>query len=218
VQVSSAESSAVRIADFNLQLATYAHSSWAGELATNADAQGWRSNRVVSRILAYHAGVLDVHDWRMEEQSKRIFLMDVDDVQRLALELGVSLQREHLAVQVRRERVLAMRAAFGEELMSFLYDEVPASLPFAPSGPPKANGLDAGELRQQAGRLGAQALLALLGADWMAVKRRAVLMFDRSWNLDSKAEGLSGRSHKTLLSFVVEKLITKRLPQWQWLY
>jgi len=66
VQVSSAESSAVRIADFNLQLATYAHSSWAGELATNADAQGWRSNRVVSRILAYHAGVLDVHDWRME--------------------------------------------------------------------------------------------------------------------------------------------------------
>src|SRR5437868_15393569 len=130
-----APSTALRKARFNLRLASYAHPSWVGSRLVAMDASDWRESRAVSRWLADEAGVAELFDWRMKERAKRLFLMDLAEVERVSLELGVARHRGWLSRQVHRETVLAQRNAFGEELLSFAFEHVPRGLLSAPKDP-----------------------------------------------------------------------------------
>ncbi len=208
---------ALRKATFNLDLATYAHPTWVGPLARLPDPNLWRSSRAVSRWIASETGVNDLFDWRMKEVEKRIFLMTPTEIRKAALTLGVSLQAPSLSRQIRREEVTLQRAAFGESLLAFAFDEASRHHLPAVEAPHEADAREAKQLRQAAYRLGAQTMWHMLHSDWRAVRLRAALMFDKRWRL-ADGTGRHEEWHAPVRAFLINAIVPQRLPQCAWLF
>lgn len=209
-------SAAVQKARFNLDLAAYTHPSWAGPVVSLAHDGRWRRSGAVSRWLAEEAGVAGVFDWRMKETAKRVFLLDRPDIDRVALELGAALQRRAIGREVRRDRVLALREAFGPALLDFVLDSA-AHLPPVDTAAGPAELVDASALRVHAHRLGAQALWKLLDPAWTAVRGRSALLFEREWRIQS-LEPHPRNAHKAVVAFLLDTLFPKRMPECGWLF
>jgi len=215
---SHAALAALRRATFNLDLASYAHPSWVGPLAQLPDAALWRTSPAVSRWIAVEAGVDQLFDWRMKECDKRFFLMEATEVREAALALGAGMFAKGLARQVRRDCVLAQREAFGEGLLEFTFSQAPHYRLPAVAPVSEADACDPKQLRAAAYRLGAQTLWHMLHCDWPAVRCRAALLFDKGWALAEQAEPFEPGWQKVVRAFLINGVVSKRLPQCAWLF
>lgn len=209
---------ALRKARFNLDLAAYTHPSWVGPLAHVPDAALWRTSRSVSQWIASENGIDKLFDWRMKELDKRFFLMEPDEVNELALALGVGLQARNLSRQVRREAVRVQREAFGEEFLAFAFDEAPRYRLPAVASPAEGSTGDATALREFTHRLGAQTLWHILHCEWTAVRLRAALLFDKGWGLVAQPEPFAPGWRQSVRAFLVNGLVKKRLTPCAWLF
>jgi len=223
----AATNSALRLVEFNLHAARYAHRSWyegllseeklipavldpAGNLLASVEPQ-------ISLWLLRHAGLGAEMDWEMQEPQKRVWLLDPVSLERLALELALAMHREWLVRIIDSVRLRALAAVVGSESLRFVVEEVPAGcfhyqtpvVSFDGDLPP-----DFGmELKMQ----GARTLFALLEPAWRAVRGRAQFFFDRARVLGEIAP-LEPALGRRALDLMLERLIPRRFPEWAWCF
>ena len=219
--------SAMRLVEFNLHPARYAHRSWyeglsADEKLTRAlfDADGRvlaRAEPQVSAWLLQEAGLGAALDWDMEEPQKRLWLLNGVSMGRLMLELALAMHREWLVRIIDSARLRMLAGLVGGEAVRFVVEEVPAGC-FHYQAPhvdfegdlSPAMGMD---LRGQ----GARTLYALLEPAWSAVRGRAPLFVDRSVKLE-ETPPLEPALGQRAMELILERLIPRRFPEWAWCF
>src|SRR5271167_3448609 len=102
----SAGGRALRLAEFNLHLARFAHRRWFSALLDEQTVRDGvfaadggvaaRSEPALSRWLLQELGLRDAMDWEMSELPKRIWLLDGTALGRLAVEFALCMHREWL--------------------------------------------------------------------------------------------------------------------------
>ena len=216
---------ALRLVEFNLHPARFAHRSWyedrpGGHALREAlfDADGRverRAEPLVSGWLLRELGLQDQMDWEMDEPQKRLWMLDGRSLERLALELALAMHREWLVRLIEGTRLRALAAQIGGQALRFVVEEVPEGAfhfqaPVVSLDPQPQDDLGA-ELKQH----GARTLVALLDPAWRAVRGRAQLFFDRTQELGEQAP-LESEHSRRALELICGKLIPRRFPEWAW--
>jgi hypothetical protein len=217
----------VRLVEFNLHPARFAHRSWFEALSSEPavseaifEADGRVADRCESGLscwLLEQLGLQGQMDWQMSELPKRIWLLDGPALGRLALELALCMHREWLVRMIDARHLRALYEKVDREAVRFVIQEVPegafhyesAVVSFERDAP-----LDlARELKDH----GARTLLALLLPTWRAVRARAQLHFDRAKALGD-APPLEPAHSRRALELLCDRLIPRRFPQWAWCF
>jgi YOP proteins translocation protein K (YscK) len=218
---------AVRLVEFNLHPARFAHRSWFESLASERavsealfEAGGRAAHRCESGLscwLLEERGLQGEMDWEMSELPKRIWLLDGPALERLALEVALCMHREWLVRMIDARHLRALYEKVDREAVRFTIQEVPESafhyksalVSFERDAP-----IDlAAELKDH----GARTLLALLLPTWRAVRARAELYFDRAKALGD-VPPLEPAQSRRALELVCDRLIPRRFPQWAWCF
>jgi len=218
---------AVRLVEFNLHPARFAHRSWFESLSSEATVReaifqpDGRADRRwepgLSRWLLEDLDLQGEMDWEMSELPKRIWLLDGPALERLALELALCMHREWLVKMIDARPLRALYEKVDREAVRFVIQEVPegafqyksALVSFE-----RAAAIDmAAELKDQ----GARTLLALLLPTWRAVRARAELYFDRAKSLGD-VPPLEPAHSRRALELICDRLIPRRFPQWAWCF
>jgi hypothetical protein len=213
---------ALRLVEFNLHPARFAHRSWYGETAGSVlfDAGGrveQRSEPLVSDWLLHEIGLHDQMDWQMEEPQKRLWLLDGASLGRLALELALAMHREWLVRIIDGARLRALGARLGGQALRFVVEEVPEGA-FHYQEPLVSFELTAeDELGVELVEQGGRTLLALLDPAWRAVRGRAQLHFARNRELAEPPPLEPGHSRRAL-ELICGRLIPRRFPEWAWCF
>jgi hypothetical protein len=223
----SAGRRALRLVEFNLHLARFAHRSWFGALLneqTVSDAVfaadggvAVRSEPALSRWLLQEFGLEDAMDWEMDELPKRIWLLDGTTLGRLAVEFALCMHREWLVRVIDARHLRPLYEQVGKEAVRFVMQDVPEGafhyqsplVSFGPGSPIDV----AADLRDY----GARTLVALLQPAWRAVRVRAALNFDREKQL-SDTQPLEPAHARRALELLCGHLIPRRFPQWAWCF
>jgi hypothetical protein len=224
---SAAGRRALRLVEFNLHVARFAHRSWLGALSSEPtlsevifEAGGRpavRSEPALSCWLLEELGLKGEMDWEMSELPKRIWLLDGPALERLALEFALCMHREWLVRVIDARHLRALYEKVDREAVRFVIQEVPegafhyqsAVVSFERDAPIDV----AAELKDH----GARTLLALLQPAWRAVRARAGLYFDRAKALGD-APSLEPAHSRRALELICERLIPRRFPQWAWCF
>lgn len=223
----SAGKIAVRLVEFNLHPARYAHQSWYPSVMDTtplreaisdprADAFA-RAEPHLSRWLLREMGLQAELDWEMREPQKRLWLLDAPSLARLARELALAMHREWLLRVIDATRWRALEESLGGQALRFVVEEVPEGafqyraplVNFETQPPAEA----AAELTTQ----GVQTLMALLQPNWRAVRCRAQLYFDRSKDLAS-VPPFEAQQCERALALICGTLLPRRFPEWAWCF
>lgn len=213
---------ALRVVEFNLHIACFTHRSWYEDALSDPSLAGSllaaRVEPQVSQWLLQQLGLQAQMDWQMDEPRKRLWLLDRAALERLALELALTMHREWLVRIIDSVRLRALRAKVGEEALRFVVEELPQGCFHYQS--PVVN-LDADltqvkvdvELKEQ----GARTLVALLEPAWRAVHGRARLFFDRALALEG-VPPLRPALCQRALELIYGRLLPRRFPEWDWCF
>ena len=217
---------ALRLVEFNLHVARFAHRSWFGALLdepTVSDAvfagggAAARSEPALSRWLLQELGVQGEMDWDMDELPKRIWLLDGAALERLALEFALCMHREWLVRVIDARHLRVLYEKVGRDAVRFVIQDVPEGA-FHYQSPVVSFGPDAQvDVAAMLKDHGARALLALLQPAWRAVRVRAALHFDRAKEFGD-APSLEPAQSRRALELLCERLIPRRFPQWAWCF
>jgi len=218
---------AVRLVEFNLHPARFAHRSWFGSQPVEPTVNGalWEAGGRAARRcepglscwLLEELGLQGEMDWEMSELPKRIWLLEGPALERLALEVALCMHREWLVRIIDARHLRALNEKVDREAVRFAIQEVPegafhyksALVSFERDAP-----LDlAAELKDH----GARTLLALLLPAWRAVRARAELYFDRTKAL-GEVPPLEPAQSRRALELICDRLIPRRFPQWAWCF
>jgi hypothetical protein len=218
---------ALRLVEFNLHVARFAHASWyADELRTQMlaagmlDSQGRIQQRVEAQIsswLLHELGLRDEMDWQMSEPQKKLWLLDGPSLQRLAHELALAMHRDWLAQTIDAASVRALQAKVDRQALRFVVEEVPDGAFHYQSAAVDFQADSASDLSLKLTALGARTLLALLQPAWHAVRVRAQLYFDRSAGLGEVPAFESAHCDRAL-ELICGWLIPRRFPEWAWCF
>lgn len=218
---------AVRLVEFNLHPARFAHRSWLEPLSSGRtvsetlfDSGGRPAHRCepgLSCWLLEELGLQGEMDWEMRELPKRIWLLDGPALERLTLEVALCMHREWLVRMIDARHLRALYEKVDREAVRFVIQEVPegafhyksALVSFERDAPIDV----AAELKDH----GARTLLALLLPTWRAVRARAELYFDRTKALGD-VPPLEPAHSRRALDLICERLIPRRFPQWAWCF
>lgn len=218
---------AVRLVEFNLHPARYAHRSWYQDLLDERepisavfDAGGTvlaRAEPQVSAWLLREAGLSEDTDWDMEEPQKRFWLLDSRSLARLMVELALAMHREWLVQIIDSARLRVLSEVVGAEAVRFVVEEVPAGAfhyqaPHVDFDGDLSSGLGK-ELRIQ----GARTLFALLEPAWSAVRGRARFFLERTLALEEILP-LDPVLRQRASKLILERLIPRRFPEWAWCF
>lgn len=204
----------VRLVEFNLHSARYAHESWCPP-GLSGPPFGRYTEPHVSRWLLQQLGLQTEMDWEMQEPQKRLWLLDKPSLERLAREFALAMHREWLAQVIDAVRWRALEEKIDPQALRFVVEEVPAGsfhyreplVSFESSSPEEIGA----ELTEH----GVRALMALLQPTWRAVRLRAELYFDRAKGLGS-VPAFEPAEHERALELICGCLIPRRFPEWVW--
>lgn len=209
----------VRLVEFNLHPARYAHRSWYPDIAVFA-ADGTvlpRAEPHVSTWLLRESGLSEDTDWEMKEPQKRLWLLDPRSLARLMLELALAMHREWLLRIIDSARLRALSEVVGAEALRFAVENVPAGAFHYQVPLVDFDGELSFELATELRKQGARTLFALLEPAWSAVRGRARFFLDRSLAFEETPPlepALGQRASKLIL----ERLIPRRFPEWAWCF
>lgn len=209
----------VRLVEFNLHPARYAHRSWYPDIAVFAACGSVlpRAEPQVSAWLLRETGLSEDADWEMEEPQKRLWLLDSRSLARLMLELALAMHREWLLRIIDSARLRALSEVVGAEALRFVIEEVPAGAFHYQAPLVEFHGELSLELGKELRKQGARTLFALLEPAWSAVRGRARFFLDRGLGLEetSPLEPALGQRASRL---ILERLIPRRFPEWAWCF
>jgi hypothetical protein len=219
---------AIRLVEFNVQILRFAHRSWYEDILSDQwfahtwfDERGRVAARVepeVSQWLLQELGLQAQMDWQMEEPRKRLWLLDRAALERLALELALSMHREWIVQIIDSVRLRALEAKVTAEALRFVVEELPGGC-FQYQSP--VVGLDADlslvDIDAQLKEQGTRTLMALLEPAWAAVRGRAQLFFDRGLKLD-RVPPLEPALCERALDLLYGRLLPRRFPEWAWCF
>ena len=217
---------AVRLVEFNLHLARYAHRSWYENALAGPKAAlllgkepGGLAREVephVSQWLLQELGLQAQMDWSLDRPQKRLWLLDKQALERLALELALAMHREWLVRIIDSNRVRAVSAKVGTSLVRFVVGDLPEGCLHYHSSVVNLDG-DLSRLDEELKEQGIRTLVALLEPEWHAVRARASLFFDRALGLDS-VPPLQSPLVRRALDLIGGHLLPRRFPEWAWCF
>ncbi len=218
---------ALRLMEFNLHAARFAHRSWYCDGAYDRvldpgifDEHGNINPRVESQVstwLLRELGLDEEEDWQMSEAQKRIWLLDTPSLARLSQELALAMHRDWLVRMIDGARIRILQAKVGNSPLRFVVEEVPQDS-FHYSAPVATFETETSEeLSTRLRQAGARSLMALLQPAWRGVRGRAALHFERSWGLDN-VPPFDADQCKRALELICGRLIPRRFPEWAWLF
>jgi hypothetical protein len=118
---------ALRLTEFNLHCARYAHESWySASLKPALLSCAERSEPSLSRWLLSEAGGQEEMDWEMDELPKRLWLLDAASLRRGARDLALAMHRDWLVQCIDGERVRALQTKVSKEALRFVIQDVPS--------------------------------------------------------------------------------------------
>jgi hypothetical protein len=213
---------AMRLVEFNLHVARYAHRSWypQGIGMPLVDERGRPEPRAELQLSDWLLRESSLHrdmDWRMEEPAKRLWLLDGPALERLLLEAAVALHRESLMRVIDGERVRTLERWLDASLWRFVMEELPPGLS---NDHPPAVDFERGEpesLEESLRADGARTLLSLLRSEWRAVRGRAQMRFDIGLARE-RSPAVPAAQAKRVLELIVTQLIPGRFAEWAWLF
>ena len=215
----------LRLVEFNLHIARFAHRSWYEQMlpaefleGVSMDKDGFISARAepqVSRWLLRHLGLQEAFDWDMSERRKRLWLLDSPALDRLARLLSLAMHRQWLLQIIDGSRLRLLRDVAGPESLRFVIEEVSSGSFHHPAPVVSFDG-EPGTLVDRLRADGALTLFQLLEESWRAVRDRAVLYFERG-TMHGAAPPLADRSDPAM-ELICGQLIPRRLPEWAWLF
>jgi YOP proteins translocation protein K (YscK) len=224
---STAGRRAVRMVEFNLHPARFAHRSWLAALSGErsddeaifgADGRtADRSEPGLSGWLLEELGLQGEMDWEMSELPKRIWLLDGPALERLSLELALCMHREWLVRMIDARHLRALYEKVDQEAVRFAIQEIPEGAFHYESAVVSFERAAPIDLAAQLKDHGARTLLALLRPTWRAVRARAELYFDRAKTLGN-APPLEPAHSGRALDLLCDRLIPGRFPQWAWCF
>jgi hypothetical protein len=217
----------LRVLEFNLHVARYAHRSWygnggLGEAVSRAlfDSHGRFSDLeepYVSRWLLHELGLWDETDWDMDEPQKRIWLLDGPSLARLARELALAMHREWLVQVIDSVGLRALQGKVGAQSLHFVVTEVPEGA-FHYQLPTLSFDADSSiDVSSKLTEHGVRTLMALLHPAWRAVRGRAPLYFERAWALEA-VPAFEPAQVQRALELICGHLIPQRFPEWAWCF
>jgi hypothetical protein len=218
---------ALRLVDFNLHVARFAHSSWYADgpraqmmAAGIFDSLGRIHERAESQVsswLLLELGLQAEMDWEMSEPQKKVWLLDAPSLERLALELALAMHRDWLVQTIDAASVRALQVKLDGPALRFVVEEVPERSFHYRS--PGVNFLvdSAAVLALKLKALGARTLMGVLQPAWRAVRARAQLHFDRCMGLGEVASFEPAHCDRAL-ELICEWLVPRRFPEWAWCF
>jgi len=207
---------AVRLVEFNLHPARYAHASWFPD-GLPLELVSARAEPQVSTWLLRTLGLGSEFDWELADPRQRLWLLDRPSLERLALEVALAMHREWLVRIIEPPRLRALSAHVDGAALRFVVEEIPGGC-FHYQAPLVAfDAAASGDLASELQAQGARTLLALLEPAWRAVRGRARLFFERSGFLE-EAPGLEPELAQRALDLIVGRLIPRRFPEWAWCF
>lgn len=215
---------ALRLVEFNLHIARFAHRSWYDEalppqFAALLEQKAGISARIepqVSQWLLHRLGLQETFDWEMSEPQKRLWLLDAEGLDRLALLVSLAMHRQWLLQIIDGARWRRLREVVGAGNLSFVLDDVPEES-FHHPAPVVSFDHEPDTWSSSLRADGARTLLHLLETSWRAVRERAVLRFERG-TLQCEAPPLAADRNEHALELICGQLIPRRLPEWAWLF
>jgi hypothetical protein len=217
---------AVRLVEFNLHLARYAHRSWYENALADpktafllGEEPGRLARRVepqVSQWLLQELGLQGQMDWNLNRPQERVWLLEKRALERLALELALAMHREWLVKIIDSNRVRALSAKVGAGLVRFVVEDLPEGSLHYQSLAANLDG-DLTRLDEELKEQGIRTLVALLEPGWHAVRARASLFFDRALGLDS-VPPLPSPLVRRALDLICGHLLPRRFPEWAWCF
>jgi hypothetical protein len=217
---------ALRLVEFNLHLARYAHRSWYENALADpkfafwlGEESGHRAEELepqVSQWLLHELGLQSQMDWNLDRPQKRVWLLDRQALEQLALELALAMHREWLVKIIDSNRVRALSAKVGAGLVRFVVEDLPEGCLHYQSLAVNLDG-DLARLDEELKEQGIRTLVALLEPGWHAVRARASLFFDRALGLDS-VPPLQPPLVRRALDLICGHLLPRRFPEWAWCF
>ena len=217
---------AVRLVEFNLHPARYAHRSWYESSSAQPlingifDEQGrahGRAERKLSDWLLHELDLQNEMDWEMTEPQKSLWLLERPSLERMARELSLAMHREWLLQVIDAAQLRSLYSKVDEAAVRFVIEEVPRG-PFHRQSPTVSFSPDAvADLDSKLKEDGARTLMALLQPTWRAVRHRAQLMFSRSLGLGSVPSFEAAHCGQAL-ELICGLLVPRRFPEWAWCF
>jgi len=206
---------AVRLVEFNVRVARFAHHSWFGEVRGMRPTA--RTETGLSQWLLQEYGLDHEMDWEMSEPQKRVWLLDAPSLQRLAQELALAMHREWVLQLIDARRLRTLEASVPAGAVNFVMGELPEGRYHHVA--PQVD-FDAGSPTQLATKLqdaGARTLMGLLNPGWRAVRGRAQLYFERLQRL-GEAAPCEATQRQQALVLICEWLVPRRFAEWGWCF
>jgi hypothetical protein len=202
---------------FNLRPALYAHPSWLPNWAHKLETLTPRVREALSvELLREHR--LDIaHDWGMHDRAGRLFMIEPDLRDRLALAIGIAVHRDSLRQVVLKPRLNALRAVLGEALdtlwlpVAEAVERSPVSISITWES---FNGVS---LRKTLVTDGYRQMLRLVDPNQRAVWGRAVLCVPRDL-ASQKRPALGAAPAARLLDGIMMDIIPRGASSWTWLF
>jgi hypothetical protein len=217
---------ALRLVEFNLHVARFAHRSWYEDALSDpglagalCDEQGRLRPRVepqVSQWLLQELGLEGQMDWKLDRPQMRLWLLDRPALERLALELALAMHREWVVQVIDAARVRALAAKLGGEALRFVVQQLPDGCLHYQSPVVSLEG-DLSLIDKELQAHGARTLVALLEPAWRAVRVRAQLFFDRALMLGN-VPPLQPALCRRAVDLIYGQLLPRRFPQWAWCF
>jgi hypothetical protein len=217
---------ALRLVEFNLHVARFAHRSWyehavsdPGLAGAFCDEQGRLRPRVEPQVSQWLLQELELQgemDWKLDSPQMRLWLLDRPALERLALELALAMHREWVVRIIDATRVRALAAKVGEEALRFMVQELPGGCLHYQSPVVSLEG-DLSLIDKELREHGARTLVALLDPAWRAVRARAQLFFDRALMLGD-VPPLQPALCRRALDLIRGQLLPRRFEEWAWCF
>lgn len=206
--------------DFNVLVARFAHRSWfpptVDELFGCHGVGGGLGELKSSEWLLEELDLWRQMDWGMEERQKRLWLLDLKDLERLSYDVSLAMHRDWLARVIDGARVRELHSKIDPLAWRFVVEKVPADGVRHRSAVVDFERALAGEIAERLRRDGVSTLMSLLQPTWRPVCLRARLRFDRMAAFE--ATGLTTSHCDQVLELICNHVIPQRLPQWAWLF
>lgn len=209
-----------RIYEFNLLPSRYLHASWVEALF---EPGLWRRLAAMPRCEAPLCRLIlektdlagSFHD-DFDDAPARLALLDHAVLERLALHAGLLREGAAVRAAIGRDRVLALRAALGEEAYAFALHRAPLLAPPVPGLPDGPGGdMAPEELRRRAGQAGWRLVMAVASGFPPALRRRFALKLPRG-AADAEPgapQAEPGRAATTLI-----RVLKETEPRWATLF
>jgi hypothetical protein len=113
-----------RIHEFNTLPQKYIHRSWLEELIPQNLNFNWQSCKRTEERMALFLGkkMGNLNDYDFRESSKRIVLLDHDDILKLSEYAGLALASEEIRCTIQKKQLEKFRQELGEEKIKFVYE------------------------------------------------------------------------------------------------